>query len=161
MRSKIAWSRDAFAAAWKVHQVWVICRIFSPCLSDLPDFLALSEYFCSDLVSISGSWIRRDCSSFLRDLPRLPRAWFPQRICNFCLKMQKNLWICLILQKNRWLKYRFFALFRRTFKHTQGLFHEHLHEHLHGAWFSRRVWTICRNIAWSLSYLPVFLVKSE
>ena len=28
--------------------------------------------------------------------------------------MQKNLWICLILQKNRWLKYRFFALFRRT-----------------------------------------------
>ena len=28
--------------------------------------------------------------------------------------MQKNLWICLIFQKNRWLKYRFFALFRRT-----------------------------------------------
>ena len=44
------------------------------------------------------------------------RAWFLQRICNFCLKASKNLWICLVLLKNRWLKYRFFALFRRAFR---------------------------------------------
>ena len=44
----------------------------------------------------------------------LSRAWFHQRICKFCLKMQKKLWICLILLKNLYLKYRFFALFRRV-----------------------------------------------
>ena len=61
---------------------------------------------CAETLLVDGVSRRIDGESWAR-------AGFLQRICKFCLKTSKNLWICLILLKNRCFKYRFFALFRR------------------------------------------------
>ena len=85
------------------RHVWAICLFFSLCLSTFAQTWCAFQAHKSCVIALA----------YCVTCPSFSRAWFLQRICNFCLKLQKNLWICLILQKNRWRKYRFFALFRR------------------------------------------------
>ena len=65
-------------------------------------FVGMPGFLCGNVESGRGfsPGGRRAYVSLVRN-ERLEGALLLQRICRFCLKASKILWICLILQKNR------------------------------------------------------------